>query len=211
MEGAGEVARPLSTEQIFFVNTMISDKLRESFVEATTQNETKLGEIRTILAQASESYQKLNERLTAGNTAQEELTRLAGTTRQELQGAQGQIAQVQEFSRQLAVAQAGSQTMLQQVATQELAMMARIQEAGDAMKKDVQQQSEKVNDMVRTAINSLMPENTRREGAGGQGDRRLGSILNPKDFSLKDLQERATPAQCRRWMKELGIYLEARP
>ena len=76
-------------------------------------------------------------------------------------------------------------------------------------------QKESVNNLVRVAIKSLMPESQGRDGGdsgGGSSNNLTGrnSVLNPSDFHLKDLHEKPTPDQCRRWFKELGIYLEAR-
>ena len=89
--------------------------------------------------------------------------------------------------------------------------MGKLQQTRSEIGAEFDTQRNSVNSLVRTAITSLMPENASqpREGMGLSGGK--NSVLNPSDFKVEKLHENPKPEQCRRWMKELGIYLEARP
>ena len=172
------MAEALTAEQKFMVNDMIAEKIRAMNVET----DAKIGKLKDLVV-------KFDEKVSASSAFQEEVKNFAKSLRADLD---------EKFQQ----AQTETQVALQKMTRNETEIMGRISAAGTNLDNSIAEQRLTVNNLVRTAINSLMPDSVAapKDGMGLSGGK--NSVLNPSDFKVEKLHENPKPEQCRRWMNK---------
>ena len=173
------MARALSIEQVALVNELIGQKI----AAMNEETDAKINVLKELMV-------KFDEKVKASSAFQEEVKTFA-------------VKLKTDIDEKFQLGQTETTAALQKLTRNETEIMGRISAAGTNLDNSIAEQRSTVNNLVRTAITSLMPENASqpRDGTGLSGGK--NSVLNPSDFKVEKLHENPKPEQCRRWMKEL--------